>query len=228
MACPAATATTYVHSFLAPYLSSHDISSATVVSTLPPQSPKRSPFATPSQLTGCTLSWAIRARCCLQGSHRGAERTVPVEEREEGQLPRPFHVPAPGPPGPGHEGARRLGAAASASTSLRYRPRSQGHRPRPPARGHPRIRRARGNTVTTHDPNVFHSTSVFLILGRGTATDMAHVRDRTSTFCTRRRRRTSGCRSRAATVGWLLSPGSHPLFVLICLTHLCYILLNSD
>ncbi|PWZ20610.1 Ferredoxin-2 [Zea mays] len=30
---------------------------------------------------------------------------------------------------------------------------------------------------------------------------MAHGRDRTSTFCTRRRRRTSGCRSRAATVG---------------------------
>jgi hypothetical protein len=140
MACPAAT--TYVHSLTPPCLSSHDSSSTTVVSsTLPPQ-PQMTTIRDSFPIDW--VHWAILARCCLQGSHRGAERTVRVEEREERQRPRRFRVPAPGPPSPGHEGARRLGAATSAPTGLHYRPHSQGHRPRPPARGRPRIRRARG------------------------------------------------------------------------------------
>jgi len=150
------------------------------------------------------VHWAILARCCLQGSHRGAERAVPVEEREERQHPRRFRVHAPGPPGPGYEGAR-LGAAASATTGLHYRRHAQGDRPRPPARGRLRIRRARG---TQPRPPPTHSILLlcFSFSAGEPPLTWAHGRGRTSTFYTPRRRRTSGCRSRAATVGWLLSP----------------------
>ncbi|CAN6292074.1 unnamed protein product, partial [Urochloa humidicola] len=50
------------------------------------------------------------------GSHRGAEgAVVPMEEREEPRRrPRRLRVPAPEPPGAGHEGTR-LGAAAGAA-----------------------------------------------------------------------------------------------------------------
>ncbi|CAN6322986.1 unnamed protein product, partial [Urochloa humidicola] len=78
------------------------------------------------------------SRALLQGSHRGAEGAVPVEERPRRH--RRLRVPAPEPPGAGHEGAC-LGAAGSAPPAAvrrRRRPHAQGHRPRPPERGRPR------------------------------------------------------------------------------------------
>jgi len=106
--------------------------------TVPVAFPKRLPFAVPDTPHAMphwhTLNSAISC-ALLQGSHR-----VPVEERGDRRL----RVPAPEPPVAGHEGAR-LGAAAGApAAARRCRRRPQGHRPRPPARGRPRVRRAGG------------------------------------------------------------------------------------